>query len=243
MTGLLNKFTGNVRTKTATSLLALGLCAGSFGLAPAVARADDGDRRYGDSEGRDYRHTQERRYDRDRRDYDHDRDDRYDRRRDRDQTDVRVDINLGGRPAPRYSERRVRHWVEPQFKCVTERVWVEPVYRTVTERVWIEPVYRTVYEEVRVPARYEIREVTRRIGAVCVTSRERVLVEPSCTRRVAREVCVSEGRWDVIEKRICVSEGRWNVIEKQVCVSEGRWDYRIERVEHRPTESRIAFRF
>jgi hypothetical protein len=44
-------------------------------------------------------------------------------------------------------------------------------------------------------------------------------------------VCVSEGRWNVIERQVCVSEGRWNVVERQVCLSDGRWDYRVERVE------------
>jgi hypothetical protein len=242
MTGLFNLFTGIVHTsKTLTSLLALGLAAGAFAMAPSAARAGDDDRRYGDRDGRDYRHTQERRYDRDHHDSKH-----HDRKHHghHDKGDVKVEINLGGRPAPRYSERRVRYWVEPEFKCVTERVWVEPVYKTVTERVWIEPVYKTVYEEVRQPARYEVREVTRYIGSVRVTSRDRVLIEPACTRRVAREVCVSEGRWEVIEKRICVSEGRWNVIEKQVCVREGRWDHRVERVEYgREAEASIGIRF
>jgi hypothetical protein len=61
--------------------------------------------------------------------------------------------------------------------------------------------------------------------------RERVLIKPACVERVPTQVCVSEGRWDVVERRVCVSEGRWDVIEKRVCVSEGRWDYRVERVE------------
>jgi hypothetical protein len=243
MTGFIHTHvTRNLRT---AALLALGLTAGVAGFAPSAAMADDDDRaRYGDRGGRDdYRYTQERRYDKDR---DHDRHDRH-HHRDRDKTDVKVEINIGGgRPAPRprYTERRVRYWVEPEYRTVSERVWVEPVYKVVTERVWVEPVYQTVYEEVRVPARYEVREVSVGFGPARVTNRERVLIEPARIKRVAREVCVSEGRWNVIERRVCVSEGRWNVVHKHVCVNEGRWDYRVERVEYgREAETRVDFRF
>lgn len=228
MTGLFNSITGNLRTK----LMAMGLLAGTLGLSPTLARADDNGR-YGDRDGRDYRHGDERRYDR--RDSDRDR---------RDRTDVKVDINFGSRPRPRYTERRVRYWIEPEFKTVCERVWVEPVYRTTTERVWVEPVFKTVYEVVCVPARYEMREISTRIGPARVSHRERVLVEPESTRRVATEVLVSDGYWKTTERRVCVSEGRWNNVEQQVCVSEGRWDYRVERVEvDRDTETRVDFRF
>jgi hypothetical protein len=214
MTGLIQKFSGKLATATVLAVTAF---------APAATQADD-DGRYGDRYGRDYRYGDERRYDRD-------RGDRYSghRHHDRDETKVKVDINLGGRP--RYEERRIRNWVPPVYRTVTERVWVEPVHQTVTERVWVAPVYKTVYEEIEAPARYEVRETVRyRHGRRYVT-RERILVEPACTRRIARNVCVSEGRWDVIEKRVCVSEGHWDTVERQVCVSEGRWDYRVERVE------------
>lgn len=224
MTGLFNKF-------AAATLLTLSLSAGT------VLADHHNEPRYGDREGRDYRHTQEKRYDRD-------RGDKYDHRHKHDKTDVRVDINIGSAPRPRYHERRVRYWVEPEFKVVRERLWVEPVYKTVTERVWIEPVFKTVYEDVRFPARYEVREVSTYIGSVRITNRERVLVEPACVKRVPRHVCVSEGRWETIEKRICVTEGRWNFVEKQVCVSEGRWDYRVERVlDRRESETRVGFEF
>lgn len=215
MTGLF-KF-----NRISSAVLALGVFAGALAIVPTSVRADD------------HRRDDDRRYDRDRDRHDHDK------------TDVKVDINFGSKPRPRYTERRVRYWVEPEYRVVTERVYVEPVYKVVTQRIWIEPVYKTVYEEVQSPARYEIREVTRRIGGpVSVTTRERVLVEPACTRRIAHEVLVSEGRWDVVEKRICVSEGRWNNVERYVCVSDGRWDYRVERVEFdRDTETRIDFRF
>ena len=66
-----------------------------------------------------------------------------------------------------------------------------------------------VDEEVQAPARYEVRETVRYERGRRVVIRERVLVEPACTRRIARNVCVSEGRWDVIEKRVCVTPGRW----------------------------------
>jgi hypothetical protein len=242
MTGFIYHVTGNLRR---AALLALGLSAGVAGFAPAAARAQD-DARYGDRRGDDYRHSEERRYDRD------ERRERHDRRRDyrdhqgrRDRTDVKVEIDLGGpKPRPRYTERRVRYWVEPQFEVVRERVWVEPVYRTVTERVWVEPVFRTTYEDVYCPARYEVREVSTRFGPTRVTHRERVLVEPAHTKRVARQVCVSEGRWDVIERRVCVSEGRWKLVERQVCVRDGRWDYRVERAEFdREAETRLDVRF
>lgn len=249
MTGFIHNITRNLRK---AALLGLALTAGVAGFAPAAALGQDDDRRQGDREGTDYRHATERRQDRDFR-YDpredrnrdpRDRDYRHHHGR-RDKSDVKVEINLGGpKPRPRYHERRVRYWVEPQYTVVRERVWVEPVYRTVTERVWVEPVYKTVYEEVYCPARYEVREVSTRIGPARVSQRERVLVEPAHTKRIAREVCVSEGRWDVIEKRVCVSEGRWNHVERQVCVNEGRWDYRVERVEFgRDAETSVDFRF
>jgi hypothetical protein len=208
MTRLFNNTTGKFRRSI---LLAVGIGAGLAGFA-STARADE---RYGDRYGRDYRYGDERRYDR------------------RERSDVRVDIdvNLGGHSRPHYAERRVRHWVEPVYRRTSERVWVEPVYKCVTERVWVAPVYRTVYEEVYSPARYEVREIVRyEHGRRCLL-RERYLIEPACTRRVARQVCVAPGHWDTVERRVCVAEGHWDVVERNVCVSEGRWDYRTERVE------------
>jgi hypothetical protein len=139
----------------------------------------------------------------------------------------------------------VRYWVEPTYRTVSERVWVEPVYRCETERVWVEPVYKTVYEEVRVPERWEVRETVRYERGRKIVTRERILVEATCVRRVPRRVCVSEGRWDVVEKKVCVSEGHWDVFEKRVCVSEGHWDYRTERVEvsRREEETVLDVRF
>ena len=204
MTGLCSTLSGKLGSKT---LLALAVAAGLAGLAP-TARADD-DGRYGDRHGRDYRHTVEHRYERVRQDRD---DDHYDHR----------DHRHGER-----RDARARVWIEPAYKTVRERVWVEPVYKTVCDRVWIEPEYKTVYDDVYVPARYELREVVHYHRGHRHVTCERVLVEPACTRRVPRNVCIREGRWDVIERRVCVSEGHWDVVERRVCVSEGRWDYRI----------------
>ena len=148
--------------------------------------------------------------------------------------DIKVDIDFySGRTyvRPRYHERRVRYWVEPQYKVVSERVWVEPVYRPVSERVWVEPVYKTVYEDVYTPARYEVREIVRYSHGRKIITRERTLIEPACTKRVPRQLCVTPGHFDVVTKQVCVTPGRWNVVERRVCVSEGRWDYRVERVE------------
>jgi hypothetical protein len=199
------------------SLMTLSVAAGLASLAPMAALAAD-DGRYGDRHGRDYRHTVEHRYERTYLDHNH---------HDRGKSQIKVDVNFG---SPRYEERRVRYWVEPVYTTVRDRVWVEPVYKTVCERVWVEPVYKTVYEEVCVPARYEVRECVRYQRGRRVIIRERVLVEPEHSRRVARNVCVSEGRWDTVERRVCVSEGHWDVVERRVCASEGRWDYRVERV-------------
>jgi hypothetical protein len=246
MTGLINKFTGKLR---AAALLAVGATVGMAGFANTAAAEDkvrvEAKAEYGDGHGRDYRHGDERRHDAHRRGprrYRHDNDHGHGHGHhgDRDRSDIKIDIDFNsGRTklrreteyAPRHHERRVRYWVRPVYRTVTERVWVEPVYRTESDRVWVEPVYETVYEEVHVPARYEVREIVKHRHGRRIVIRERVLIKPACVERVPKEVCVSEGRWDVVERRVCVSEGRWNVIEKRVCVSEGRWDYRVERVE------------
>jgi hypothetical protein len=177
MTGLF----GNLTAKLSAAALILA----TFGVTTARA-GDDG--RYGDRWGRDYRHGDERRYDRD-----------HDHRHDHgDKAKIKVDIDFsGGRYHPRYEHRRVRYWVEP-------------TYRTVTERVWVEPVYKTVYEDVCVPGRYEVRDVVHHHWGRRVIVRERVLVEPACTRKIARNICVSEGHWDVVERKVCVTEGRWD---------------------------------
>lgn len=225
MTSFFNIITGNLR---GAALLALGLCTGATALSPRAARAAD-DGRYGDRYGRDYRHTVEHRYD---------RVDRCDNDRGRAQTDLRFEINFGSGPStfrherelpPRYTERRVRYWVEPQYRVVTERVWVEPIYRTVTDRVWVPAVYRIVYTEEYIPARYEVREIVRYDGRRKVVSRDRTLIEPGHTVRVPRQICESEGHWETVERRISVSEGRWDEVKRQVCVSEGHWDERVER--------------
>ena len=235
MTGFFNNITGNVRR---AALLALGLAAGVAGFAPAAQADDDG--RYGDRYGRDYRHGDERRYDR------RDRDDKWDHRhhdKHRGGNDIKVDIDFyTGRTyaRPRYHERRVRYWVEPQYKVVSDRVWVEPVYRPVSERVWVEPVYKTVYEDVYTPARYEVREIVRYSHGRKIITRERTLIEPACTKRVPRQICVTPGHFEVVTKQVCVTPGRWNVVERRVCVSEGRWDYKVERVEE---EARLELRF
>jgi hypothetical protein len=218
-----------------TSLLTLGLAAGLAGLVPTAARADEP--RYGDRHGKDYRHGDEHRYDRG-------RDGRWHKSHG-DKSDVRFGIGFNAGSRPRYVERRVRYWVEPVYNTVTERVWIEPVYKTVTERVWILPVHKTIYETVEVPARYEVRETVQYSGYRKIITRERTLIEPAYTKRVARQVCVSEGRWDAITRQVCVSEGHWDVVERRVCVSEGRWDYRIERVEYTgsDTQARLDIRF
>jgi hypothetical protein len=242
MIGLFNIIQGNLRK---SSLLALALSAGLAGLAPTVARADEP--RYGDRYGKDYRYGDERRYDRSDRGRDTNR-----WRNSRDRSDFKIDIDINtGRTRreseyrPRYTERRVRYWVEPVYRTVSERVWIEPVYRTVTERIWVAPVYKTIYEVIDVPARYEVRETVRYSGNRKIVTRERTLIEPAHTDRIAREVCVSEGRWETITRQVCVSEGRWNVVERRVCVSEGRWDYRVERVEFtgREEQTRLDFRY
>jgi hypothetical protein len=212
MTGLIRTLSGKLRSKT---LLTLAVAAGLSGLAPTSARAGD-DGRYGDPWGRDYRHTVEHRYERTHRDHNHGK------------SQIKVDVNFG---RPRYEERRVRYWVEPVYNTVRERVWVEPVYKTECERVWVPPVYNTVYEDVCVPARYELRDCVRYEHGRRIVVRERVLVEAEHHRRVARNVCVSEGRWDTVERRVCISQGHWDVVERRVCASEGRWDYRVERAE------------
>lgn len=232
MTGFITALTGKLRT---AALLAVGATAGLLGFTGNASGADnvrvEARAEFGDSHGRDYRHTDERRhnphhsrpYHRGPRRY------RHDHRHDH--SDIRIDVDFNSRRThygPRVRERRVRYWVQPVYRTVTERVWVEPVYRIETERVWIEPVYETVYEEVHVPARYEVREITRRRHGRTIVIRERVLIEPARVQRVPRRVCVSEGRWDIVERRVCVSHGRWEVVEKRVCVSEGRWDYRVE---------------
>jgi hypothetical protein len=241
MTGFFNQVvTGNVRR---AALLALGIAAGVAGFAPTAQAGDDG--RYGDGYGKDYRHGDERRYDRrhgDDNKWGHHGDKRWghDHRGGRGDTEVKIDVDFyTGRTVvrreteyrPRYHERRVRYWVEPQYKVVSERVWCEPVYNTVSERVWIEPVYRTVYEDVYSPARYEVREVVRYSHGRKIITRERTLIEPACTKRVPRQVCVTPGRWEVVKKQVCVTPGRWDVVERKVCVSEGRWDYKVERIE------------
>jgi hypothetical protein len=235
MTGFFNNITSNVRRG---AFMALGLAAGVAGFAPAAQAGDDG--RYGDRYGKDYRYGDERRYDRRHRDdrWDHHHHDTH-HGRGRD-TEIKVDIDFyTGRTVvrretdirPRYHERRVRYWVEPQYKVVSERVWVEPVYRPVSERVWVEPVYKTIYEDVYTPARYEVREIVRYSHGRKIITRERTLIEPACTKRVPRQVCVTPGHWEVVTKPVCVTPGRWNVVERKVCVSEGRWDYKVERVE------------
>src|SRR5687768_5123761 len=83
-------------------------------------------------------------------------------------TDVRVNIDLGGGGGielsnrrwcePVYEDRCTKVWVDPVYRTVCDKVWVDPVYRTECERVWVPPVVKTVCERVWVPARYEVRE-------------------------------------------------------------------------------------
>src|SRR4051812_33754564 len=55
------------------------------------------------------------------------RDARYDRYDRDDHFDLR--IRIGDRPPPpRVEERRVRVWVPPVYRTVSDRRWVEPVY-------------------------------------------------------------------------------------------------------------------
>ena len=62
-------------------------------------------------------------------------------------------------------ERRVKVWVEPVYRTVTEKVWVDPTFRMVTDRVWQEPVVRIQTERVFIPDRYETRTYFRTNGA------------------------------------------------------------------------------
>lgn len=241
MTGFITTLTGKLR---GAALVAVGATVGLLGFA-GTAGAEDGVRvekaQFGDRHGRDYRYGDERRHDAHRRSprryrhdhhqYGHPGEDRSDVKIDIDFHTGRTKVRRETEYGPRHRERRVRYWVLPVYRTVTERVWVEPVYRTEIERVWVEPLYETVYEEVHCPARYEVREITKRRHGRRIVIRQRVLIEPAHVQRVPRRVCVREGRWDVVERRVCVSEGHWDVIERRVCVSEGRWDYRVEHVE------------
>lgn len=199
------------------SLLSLAVSAGIAGIFSANAPADDG--LYGDRHGRDYRHGDE------------DRRPRSDFKFDFDFTTGSAWIQREADNRPHFVERRVKVWIEPTFRTVSERVWVEPVYRCETERVWIAPAYKTIYEEVRIPERWEVRETIRYEQNHKVITRERILVAPACMKRVPRQVCISEGRWNLVEKKVCVSEGHWDVVEKRVCVTGGQWDYRTEHLE------------
>jgi hypothetical protein len=214
--------TSNTTRTFRRACLALTLAAGFAG---AVAPAAYGDR------GRD-RHDRGR----DRHDRGHDR-----RHHHKDRTEFRLDLGIGGRPAPRrethVEERETRIWVEPEYRTVSEKIWVEPVYETVTDRVWIEPEYRTVVEKKWVPDRYEYREVSVRKGGVNVRLRKKVLARKGCHETVERHVLVREGRWETTERQVLVTAGFWKTIERHELVREGYWETRTERTRVTETDT------
>jgi hypothetical protein len=163
------------------------LVAAVLGLTPNLALADRGDH--------------------------YDRGDRY-REHDQggDRTDVRVDVNLGGRDrAPAYEERTTRVWVEPEYRTVCDNVWVEPVYRDECDRVWM-------------PDRYERRDVLFWDRGRRIVRQDRVLVEPGHYEDVHRQVVVSPGHWENVERREYVSPGHWEYRTERFAVDDRRWD-------------------
>jgi hypothetical protein len=158
----------------------------------------------------------------------------YDRGRDRRDGGVRVgvDLNLGGgRREPRVEERRVKVWVEPVYRTVTERVWVEPTFRMVSERVWQEPVVRVQTERFSVPDRYEWRSYYRqdRFGRR-VHVREKVLVERAHFEERQTRVVVKPGCWETVERREVDREGYFNNVTRREVVAPGHFEWRTERV-------------
>jgi hypothetical protein len=144
---------------------------------------------------------------------------------------VRAESHDHHHRGPRFEERRVRVWVEPVYRNVSDRVWVEPVYRTVPDRVWRKPEVRVQFDRVWVPDRYEVRTTTRRdrFGRL-VKTREKILIEPGHHEKRRSEVVVRPGFWDTVERQEMVSEGRWDVVTRQELVSAGRWEWRVQRV-------------
>ena len=148
-------------------------------------------------------------------------------------TKVRVGIglNLGGGRGPRYEERKVKVWVEPVYRTVTDRVWVEPTYRTVTDRVWREPVTEVRVERAWVPDRYEWRTFYRRNHrGDRIKVREKVLVEKGRYERRETQFIVKPGFFENIERREIDQPGRFNVVERRELVTPGHFEWRTERV-------------
>ena len=165
------------------------------------------------------------------------RDGRYDRdRRDhRDRRDggvrVGVDLNLGGRREPRVEERKVKVWVEPVYRTVTEKVWVDPTFRMVTEKVWREPVVRVQAERVFVPDRYETRTYFRTNGfGVRVKITEKVLVERAHYEQRESRVVVKPGCFEIVERREVDREGYFDNVTRRELVTPGHFEWRTERV-------------
>lgn len=162
-----------------------------------------------------------------------------DERRDRDRGDRRdgavrvgVDLNFGGgRREPRVEERKVKVWVAPVYRTVTEKVWVDPTFHMVSDRVWQEPVVRVQTERVFVPDRYETRTYFRSNGfGVRVKVTEKVLVERAHYEQRETKVVVKPGCWEVVERREVDQEGYFNNVTRRELVAPGHFEWRTERV-------------
>jgi hypothetical protein len=143
---------------------------------------------------------------------------------------VGVGFNLGGGRGPRYEEKRVKVWVEPVYRTVTDKVWVEPTYRTVTDRVWKEPVVKVQVQRVWVPDRYEWRTYYKNVRGVRVSVREKVLVEPAHHERRESKIVVQPGCWENVERREVDCEGHFDTVERRELVTAGHFEWRTERV-------------
>ena len=143
-----------------------------------------------------------------------------------------------GHGRPVVEERRVKVWVEPVYRTVSDQVWVEPVYRSVPQRVWSKPVVKIDFEREWIPDRYEVRFITRREHGRTVKIKQRVLLEPGRYERRRKEIVVKPGCWETIMRQECVSEGRWDTVTRQELVSAGRWEWRTERVPVGPPRRR-----
>ena len=151
--------------------------------------------------------------------------------RDRDgKVRVGVDLNLGGGRGPRYEERRVKVWVEPTYRTVSDRVWVDPTFRVVTDRVWREPEVRVNVERVWVPDRYEWRTYYVRRGGARVQVREKVLVERGHFEERENRVVVKPGCWETVTRREVDREGYWNNVTRREVATPGHFEWRTERV-------------
>jgi len=156
--------------------------------------------------------------------------DRHDERRDSG-VRVGVDLNFGGRREPRVEERKVKVWVEPVYRTVTEKVWVDPTFRMVTDRVWQEPVVRVQTERVFIPDRYETRTYFRTNGfGVRVRVTEKVLVERAHYEQRESKVVVKPGCWETVQRREVDQEGYFNNVTRRELVQAGHFEWRTERV-------------